>query len=172
MIAQVAAINGVMSSAQCGGMDLDALAASLKRTPISLLRSCATGLPSKSTEKVSLRNSLRSCATGFPSKSTEKISLRNSLLDRATGASLNRASSLIEFSKPNSGCNGGLMDYASTLHNAKTIASGPSGGATGYKDVSGAPDLVGALNQQPVSVAIEADQAVFQKYKSGTVFAL
>ena len=52
------------------------------------------------------------------------------------------------------------MDYASTLHNAKTIASGPSGGATGYKDVSGAPDLVGALNQQPVSVAIETDHAV------------
>ena len=61
------------------------------------------------------------------------------------------------------------MDYASTLHNAKTIASGPSGGATGYKDVSGAPDLVGALNQQPVSVAIEADQAVSLKYKRGTI---
>ena len=61
------------------------------------------------------------------------------------------------------------MDYASTLHNAKTIASGPSGGATGYKDVSGAPDLVGALNQQPVSVAIEADQAVSLKFMSGTI---
>ena len=110
---------GLMSSAQCGGMDLDGLAASLKRTPISLLRSCATGLPSKSTEKVSLRNSLQSCAIGFPSKSTEETSLRNSLLARATGASLNRAGSLIELSKPNSGCNGGLMDYASTLHNVR-----------------------------------------------------
>ena len=30
---------------------------------------------------------------------------------------------MIEYSKPNSGCNGGLMDYALTLHNAKAIAS-------------------------------------------------
>ena len=55
------------------------------------------------------------------------------------------------------------MDYASTLHNAKTIASGSSGGVAGHKDVSGAPGLMSAQNQQPVSVAIEADQAVFQK---------
>ena len=70
---------------------------------------------------------------------------------------------LIEFSNPNSGWNGGLMDFASTLHNAKTIASGSSGGVAGHKDVSGAPGLMRAQNQQPVSVAIEADQAVFQK---------
>ena len=36
-----------------------------------------------------------------------------------------------------------------------------SGGDTGYKDVSGASGLMCALNQQPVSVAIAAFQAIF-----------
>ena len=36
-----------------------------------------------------------------------------------------------------------------------------SGGVTGYKDVSGTYGLMSALNQQPVSVAIEADQTIF-----------
>ena len=44
-----------------------------------------------------------------------------------------------------------------------------SGGVTGYKDVSGASGLLSALTQQPVSVAIEADQVTFQNYKTGTI---
>ena len=45
----------------------------------------------------------------------------------------------------------------------------PSGGVTGYKDVAGASGLTCALNHQPVSVAIEADQAIFQNYVTGTI---
>ena len=45
----------------------------------------------------------------------------------------------------------------------------PSGGVTGYKDVAGASGLMCALNQQPVSMAIEADQAIFLNYKIGTI---
>merc|ERR1712228_407669 len=88
-----------------------------------------------------------------------------------------------------SGCNGGLMDngfkYAegnalcteqSYPYNAKksqcekqkcTIAI-PQGGVTGYKDVADSEQaLMSALNQQPVSIAIEADKSVFQLYHSG-----
>ena len=81
------------------------------------------------------------------------------------------------------------MDYAFTFYETKDIASEssypctardgtcktsfttaiPSGGVTGYKDVSGASGLMSALNQQPVSEAIEDDQAVFQNYKSGAI---
>ena len=45
----------------------------------------------------------------------------------------------------------------------------PSGGVTGYRDVAGASGLACALNHQPVSVAIEADQAIFQYYVTGTI---
>ena len=39
---------------------------------------------------------------------------------------------------------------------------------TGYKDVSGGESgLASAVQQQPVSVAIEADQSSFQMYSSG-----
>jgi len=44
------------------------------------------------------------------------------------------------------------------------------GKVTGYSDVSHTADqLKAALNKQPVSVAIEADQYAFQSYKSGVI---
>merc|ERR1719231_638661 len=44
----------------------------------------------------------------------------------------------------------------------------PSGGVTGYKSVAQSEQaLISALNQQPVSIAVEADKSVFQSYRSG-----
>merc|ERR1712087_533630 len=45
------------------------------------------------------------------------------------------------------------------------------GGVTGYKDVSANSEqaMMSALNQQPVSIAIEADKSVFQLYQSGVL---
>merc|ERR1711998_103351 len=46
----------------------------------------------------------------------------------------------------------------------------PAGGVTGYKDVSSsASSLKSALNSGPVSVAIQADQSVFQQYTVGVI---
>jgi C1A family cysteine protease len=46
----------------------------------------------------------------------------------------------------------------------------PQGDVTGYKEVGHSEDaLLSALAQQPVSISIEADQAVFQHYKSGVL---
>ena len=42
----------------------------------------------------------------------------------------------------------------------QVVSLSPAARVRGYKDVSGAPDLVSALNQQPVSEAIETDQVV------------
>merc|ERR1712107_716108 len=90
----------------------------------------------------------------------------------------------------NQGCNGGLMDdgfeYAeandmatesSYPHTARdgTCKSSfttalPQGAVTGYSDVSRSADaLKSALNSHPVSVAIEADQMVFQQYTGGVI---
>merc|ERR1711904_262489 len=56
---------------------------------------------------------------------------------------------LVDCSKQNSGCNGGV---------------------TGYKDISSESSLLNAVqNVGPVSVAIEADQSSFQLYKSGVL---
>jgi len=43
------------------------------------------------------------------------------------------------------------------------------GGVTGFKSASSASALNSALQNGPVSVAIEADQSVFQQYNSGTI---
>merc|ERR1712021_52472 len=46
----------------------------------------------------------------------------------------------------------------------------PQGGVTGYKDVAvSASSLKSALNSNPVSVAIQADQSVFQQYTGGVI---
>jgi len=91
-----------------------------------------------------------------------------------------------------SGCNGGLMDYAFAFAEKNAICtegsypytaqdgtcnlSGcqvgiPHGGVVGFTDVSTDSNsaLKSALVQQPVSVAIEADQSSFQLYSSGVL---
>jgi C1A family cysteine protease len=94
-------------------------------------------------------------------------------------------------SEGNQGCNGGLMDYAfQYIINNKGItteaaypytATGPNkcqaagkpvaATLSGYKDVSPNSEtaLLTAIAQQPVSVAVEADQSVFQFYSGGVM---
>jgi len=94
-------------------------------------------------------------------------------------------------SQGNQGCNGGLMDYAfqyvidnkglTTEKAYPYSATGPNScvakglpvavTATGFKDVptNSQLALMTAVVQQPVSVAIEADQDSFQFYSSGVL---
>merc|ERR1711871_1895583 len=97
---------------------------------------------------------------------------------------------LVDCSKQNSGCNGGLMDYAFAFYEKTSVATEdsypytardgsckssyttaiPQGGVTGYKDISSESDLLDAVaNVGPVSVAIEADQMSFQLYSKGVL---
>jgi len=103
---------------------------------------------------------------------------------------------LVDCSKfPNMGCSGGNPqvavgyesnhDVASESSYPYTAAKGtcrssgyqtaiPQGGVAGYNKVGGlfganANDMMSALNQQPVTIAIEADQASFQHYESGVL---
>merc|ERR1711998_549293 len=101
---------------------------------------------------------------------------------------------LVQCSKVNSGCNGGLMDYAFQYAQSTPMVSEDSypytsgTGTTGSCDkgmeqggaitVSGFTDvpadrtgaaLKAAVAKQPVSVAIEADRIAFQGYTGGVI---
>merc|ERR1711964_658012 len=98
----------------------------------------------------------------------------------------------VDCDKVDQGCNGGLMDNAfefaeknaictETSYPYKAVGGSckassctvgiPKGGVTGFKDVSADSEqaLMSAVNQQPVSIAIEADKSVFQLYSSGVL---
>jgi len=96
---------------------------------------------------------------------------------------------LVDCEKQSHGCNGGLMDYAFAYTAQKGIevegdypykavdgtckyeASKAHKVNTGFKDVpaNNVDAMKAALAVQPVSVAIQADQAAFRFYKSGVI---
>merc|ERR1712166_267558 len=102
---------------------------------------------------------------------------------------------LVDCSTQNHGCQGGNAGYAINFESGTDVFSEasypykgvqgtckttgstdiPKGGVTGFKRVGnlffGAKvnDMKSAIQQQPVSIAIEADQSSFQSYKSGVM---
>jgi hypothetical protein len=101
----------------------------------------------------------------------------------------------VDCDKVDQGCNGGLMDNAfkfaeknalctedsysytgrkgSTCKASSCTVGIPQGSVTGFKDVSSSMQaLMSAVQQQPVSIAIEADKSVFQLYKTGVLDGL
>merc|ERR1712230_8244 len=87
----------------------------------------------------------------------------------------------VDCDKRDSGCNGGLMDTAFSFAEGTAVATESSyaytgrdgsckSGFTGYKDVANSADgLKSAIENSPVSVAIEADQSAFQMYSGGVI---
>jgi len=99
---------------------------------------------------------------------------------------------LVDCSTENSGCNGGLMDYAFEFAKGngglcseddypyvarqswrcKEQGCAKVDSITGYSDVAqSTAALEAACNKGPVSIAIEADQSSFQQYNSGVLTA-
>jgi len=97
----------------------------------------------------------------------------------------------VDCSKENHGCNGGNAEYAFEFAEGQAICTEetypyhasesscapggctvgvPSNGVTGYTDVDQTEAaFVSALNNQPVSIAIEADKDAFMSYTSGVL---
>lgn len=104
---------------------------------------------------------------------------------------------LVDCSKfPNMGCSGGnpsvavgyetknevcseaSYPYKATKGSCQSACTAaiPKGGVTGYNKVGGLfgakkADMMAALNKNPVTIAIQADQSSFQSYKSGVLTA-
>jgi len=99
---------------------------------------------------------------------------------------------LVDCSKQNSGCNGGLMDYGFAFVESngglcseedypyvayqhwrcEEDSCTKNDPITGYHDVSSSTSaLEAACSEGPVSIAIEADQSSFQQYSSGVLEA-